>query len=359
MKYLIYFFLIIVFFTNCKKKEAKDYSYLLALINNNNNGKSYALFKFVSGLSGSSNTYSNFFYPTAENQSSKPKIILVHGWDYNDRTTNPIKTDSQKVDSILSTWDRFLTLYANNVSNSKDNYDIYTFTYLSSDSVYSNSTRLIELIKANFTVDDKVIIVAHSMGGLVSRSALYHSDNSTNYIDMLITLATPFYGSPLASSQFNVSSTFINALKSYTTGTEGGGNLAHTNSGSGQLTISGATNTYLDTLNSNTNRDNLIYPLVGILSDNGITANCTSTSSTLYQTSCGLLKDTSPNFTLNDGVVPENSAKMTNKSTNYNSANDLLLGYDHTMMSLMIDNDINNGKSTVLYTKIFTKIQSL
>lgn len=80
--------------------------------------------------------------------------------------------------------------------NYKEGKDLLTFPY---DWRIDNNTQLAELDQK---VDDlrkkndgkKVILIAHSMGGLISRA--YVNTIGASKVDTLITIGTPFYGSP-------------------------------------------------------------------------------------------------------------------------------------------------------------------
>lgn len=74
-----------------------------------------------------------------------------------------------------------------------DEYDIVFFPY---DWRMSNTTSAAKLAIAINNTYDEVILVAHSMGGLVASKYLANSSINRNKVDKLITLGTPYTGTP-------------------------------------------------------------------------------------------------------------------------------------------------------------------
>ncbi|MBE8432273.1 alpha/beta hydrolase, partial [Leptospira interrogans serovar Pomona] len=141
----------------------------------------------------------------------------------------PPTSKAKKVENIRKIWDDALEMYSQNISGVKSSYELYAFTYRTSDYVENNGKRLIDKLNAVFTSNDKVILLAHSMGGLVGRSALYHSNNTNDVIDLIVTLGTPYLGSPFASSSYQGNFGKLGDLIAFMTGSEGGKDLAYTN----------------------------------------------------------------------------------------------------------------------------------
>lgn len=130
-------------------------------------------------FSGGVITFSN---PAAISDDEKV-LLLIHGW--NDKP---------------QTWKNFVQklLSQSDVKFSK----IWTFGYNSSLSIDKNASELFQAL-ANYTNGSKVKIVAHSMGGLVSRSMMELYGGS-KYVKKLITLGTPHQGSPVAALRYYI-----------------------------------------------------------------------------------------------------------------------------------------------------------
>ncbi len=130
-------------------------------------------------------------------------LILIHGLNAKDFFAPP-QTD---------VWDNFLN-YHNNNPALKAIYKSYLLSY------YSNAVGISELGSALCDVMDKmnqgdpdnfgnknIVLVGHSMGGLVARSSLAFQQNFGAFngkplgerVLKIITLATPHHGSPLAN----------------------------------------------------------------------------------------------------------------------------------------------------------------
>lgn len=116
--------------------------------------------------------------------------------------SNPSATSTSKVLLFLhgwmgraTTWEQMLTWFQEETDQSYSEY--WTFGYNSSRSINSNAKDLADLIKKNAN-DAQIDIVAHSMGGLVSRSMIEQNSGDV-YINKLITLGTPHHGSNLAA----------------------------------------------------------------------------------------------------------------------------------------------------------------
>jgi len=133
----------------------------------------------------------------------KVLLIMVHGW-------NPVSVPAP---SLNSTWNNFFAFYARDASL-RANFKPYIFSY------NSNAVSVAELGRALRDVLDKmdesdpagfarrpIVLVAHSMGGLVVRYALRLQQNFGprartkvgERVLRLITLGTPHHGSPLAN----------------------------------------------------------------------------------------------------------------------------------------------------------------
>ena len=134
-------------------------------------------------LSGEVLTFSN---PVPISDDEKV-LLLIHGW--NDKP---------------QTWESFVQKIYSQTEIKFDR--IWTFGYNSSYSIDKNASELSQAL-ANYTNGSKVKIVAHSMGGLVSRSMMELYGGS-KYVKRLVTLGTPHLGSPLGALR-NVIGNFV------------------------------------------------------------------------------------------------------------------------------------------------------
>lgn len=130
----------------------------------------------------------SWFFPS-DNTSKKQAVILVHGLD----EPGPI-------------WDDLIPAL------NKKGYVAYSFIYPNDLGVHASSElffdRLIQLKKEGVV---QLVIVAHSMGGLVARNAITHpqfefiESMETGKIpvcERIITVGTPNYGSQFAKARF-------------------------------------------------------------------------------------------------------------------------------------------------------------
>ncbi len=101
------------------------------------------------------------------------------------------------LDPIMHTYDNLWEALKN--ADYQENKNLFTFLYDWRDSNITNADLLRQKIQKvkNICNCDKVDIVAHSMGGLVTR-AYAQGDSYNNDIDQLIFLATPHKGAPKA-----------------------------------------------------------------------------------------------------------------------------------------------------------------
>jgi N-acetylneuraminic acid mutarotase/pimeloyl-ACP methyl ester carboxylesterase len=111
--------------------------------------------------------------------SGKTPIILIHGW---------------KSDDTL--WENFIE-YFNSESVFTGNFKLYTYSYDSTQHIHDSASGLNSAISGCFP-SQKVIIIAHSMGGLVAHSYIQEQEfGGSSKVLKLITLGTPYHGSPL------------------------------------------------------------------------------------------------------------------------------------------------------------------
>jgi hypothetical protein len=108
-------------------------------------------------------------------------LLMIHGW-----VGNPEK------------WDYFMKKFQE--SDELNYTEIWTFGYNSGLSIEANGQTL-NLELETYLKNSKVDILAHSMGGLVSRSMIEQHDGA-GFVNKLISLGTPHEGSPLAVTRY-------------------------------------------------------------------------------------------------------------------------------------------------------------
>jgi triacylglycerol esterase/lipase EstA (alpha/beta hydrolase family) len=134
---------------------------------------------------------------------NRTPIFLIHGWNYQGKPAVPTP----------EVWNNFRT-YFQSKDSLKNNFKLYIVCYWAnsvSDSILAkvlrNKIDSINIINPSF-LQKKIILMGHSMGGLISRSMMKHYKfNHGNYTGQycgervlrLITLGTPHHGSPLAN----------------------------------------------------------------------------------------------------------------------------------------------------------------
>ena len=269
--------------------------------------------------------------------AGKKKLVLVHGWHFDDRDGYTYPNIVQLKDRVMSqNWsDFFQTDTFNQLHNSKS-YDLYAYDYLTSNGVDINGARFRARMDDLFGAESgNVVIYAHSMGGLVTRFAVYEGA-APAYLNKVITTGTPFHGSPWASGQFSAqASTLLTATASFLTATVGGQDLRWDNfDGS----LPGASNEKLTTLNAKTDRDSYFYAFYGSIngttlaadSANTLTLACTQMSGSAFEPS--------------DCIVPQSSATL---SGNTLSGTADLGDYDHIDVKMT-----TSGIRTAIYNQI-------
>jgi hypothetical protein len=257
-------------------------------------------------------TNSSFLYEPTENENNnKKKLIIVHGW-------NPIDPSSPSYPSDQAVKDRVINLQSHLlISNSflndvllKD-YDIYFFTYMTSDSIESNGIRFRSIMNKFFQGKSNLVtIFAHSMGGLVSRIALYQGD-SPAYINKIITAGTPFHGSPWASTEFQGNKSVIGDLANFIVNTTGGKDLAWDNFDS---SLPGTGNYVLQKYNALSDRDHKIIAYYNSISNTvNVSFPYTGYSGTDYSLLPGCVALGSI-YSVSDCIVPKSSAEFSGQA---------------------------------------------
>jgi len=173
-----------------------------------------------------SNTHTNFPWKDTDYSKKTVKLdyylvednriplLLIHGWQGDDGLTYPSKLLKYE-NSEFAYWHNFISYYLSS-SALYSKFKLYTYHYPSYKHITYNArmlTRLFNYIKTNKPesvigkgLNEKgVVLLAHSMGGLVARSLIEEhkglGSNSEKLIK-LITLDTPHHGSPSSISSY-------------------------------------------------------------------------------------------------------------------------------------------------------------
>lgn len=314
-KNILLFFFITLFTLTCSNSSKKEKNkktlqtyilqYLLSIKPVDNGEVAAKIFYINPALkSGSSLNLDLISEATSANVTlGKKKLILVHGWDYTDRDTTSLSTTQQKTRIVTDSWGDFIRTSTFDLVVAAKSYDIYGFDYLTSNSIDTNGKRFRDRMNALFSKETgTVVILAHSMGGLVSRFAVYESTRPA-YINRIISTGAPYHGSPWASPQFQADKGTLGNIAGFLTGTNGGKDLGWDNF-DGKIT--GATNSKLTAINQKVDRDDLIYAYYGSVLSTQSSGGSGASSPGLYL-SCSVLGS---NFSPSDCVVPASSASL-------------------------------------------------
>lgn len=110
---------------------------------------------------------------TAQSAGTRSAVVFVHG--------------------IFSDHSCFQTFYQRILGDRRfDNYDVFYYDYDFNDSLESNGSAFAAKLRETFKPNDSVVIVAHSMGGLVSRLAVL--TDKMLFVHCLFLLGTPNLG---------------------------------------------------------------------------------------------------------------------------------------------------------------------
>lgn len=328
------------------EEKKNDEALLLAFLGllPNPNQKLYGFFPGFSRNLSDSQFISSEFFP----KSGKKKIVLIHGWNPAERDSDPITNDEKKIQNIKNTFSNGLIHFQEGRASANSDFDFYVYTYRTSNSILINGKQFQNTLRLNFTDSDQVYIVAHSMGGLVTRVALSPDTGNLPFVRLVVTLASPQFGSPFATPSFLASNPFLNDLGNYLVGTQGGSELGYTNQGVGQTNLNGAENLVLDVINQSYLNNNLNGKFVSFA---GVMSGCNDGETFYYNTGCTILSNAG--FTQSDGIVPRNSARLGNLTYKQIDIADC----DHSMMAFQTI-DPNDPKSLNLFTQVITEIRN-
>lgn len=148
-----------------------------------------------------------------QNDNGRIPLLLIHGWQGDEGLRNPAKLGLWD-NSELQYWRHFLDYYLA-TPELQSQYHVYLYHYPTYKHVTYNGNMLGALLnglaskkptsdlnKALQTGGKGVVVLAHSMGGLVTRSAIEEYDafgTNAEKLRRLITLDTPHHGSPGAN----------------------------------------------------------------------------------------------------------------------------------------------------------------
>ncbi|TGK02188.1 alpha/beta hydrolase [Leptospira selangorensis] len=313
--------------------------------------------------------------PYFQRNNSKAKIVLIHGWDFAERQTDLPTDFNKKVANLLGTWNQGLAFITQTTdlpsgygsTSVYDTFEIYVFTYRTSDYIEINGRRFIDSLNAAFTSSDKVVVVAHSMGGLVSRAAIQHPNNTKNVIDHIVSLGTPYYGSPYSSPQYTGNLSSIGTIIKFMTDTPGGQGLAYTNGLSAGVTAisppitdgtNQAFNFFLESMIANTSKDSITTVYGGDMGSGNCSDNVHGTT---YRAACAVITAGTPPFNNSDGIVPLASALLNGRAGTQHTVTNM----DHSQMSFRNEGGTGTGLTAVkthfnnVFAEVFTIISSI
>jgi len=151
-----------------------------------------------------------------QNDNGRIPLLLIHGWQGGIGLRNPAQLVLSD-NSELQYWRHFLDYYLA-TPELQNKYHLYLYHYTTYKHITYNANLLTTLLNeladkqpssdlnvAMQSGDKGVVVLAHSMGGLVTRSAVEEygafGDNAEK-LRRLITLDTPHHGSPAADPSF-------------------------------------------------------------------------------------------------------------------------------------------------------------
>ncbi len=141
---------------------------------------------------------------------NKVPIVLVHGYDSREHHTEGSEQSPWNSLYKQLVWETFYSRIAvTGLEKLADNVQIYEFIYPTWKSVEENGQALAQEILASSELKDseRIMVVAHSMGGLVARRALEYGVQDN--IKKIVTLGTPHHGSILASFKYLLDQVYV------------------------------------------------------------------------------------------------------------------------------------------------------
>jgi len=146
-----------------------------------------------------------------QDNDTRVPLLLIHGWQGDDGMTYPSKLLRYE-NSEFKYWHNFISYYLA-TPEIYTKYKLYTYHYPSYKHITYNARMLQTVLqKVNTSsilgkgfTEDGMVIIGHSMGGLVARSFIEEHDglgNNAERLIKLITLDTPHHGSPSSISNY-------------------------------------------------------------------------------------------------------------------------------------------------------------
>ena len=121
----------------------------------------------------------------------------------------------QKSRIVTDSWGDFIKSSTFDLIVATKQYDIYGFDYLTSNSIDVNGKRFRAKLDNLFGKETgTVVILGHSMGGVLSRFAVYESTRPT-YLGQSFSTGAPFSWIPWASPQFQADRGTLGNLASF------------------------------------------------------------------------------------------------------------------------------------------------
>lgn len=323
--------ILIILFINCSHSKKDSIvenfikTYVLNLLSSSSSDYYSRMYYFSPNLFFSSTNSNLVVEATSQNVTAgKMKLILIHGWDPSDRESMASVSDSELKKRILNNnWIEFVTTDAFfQITNTK-NYDVYAYDYNSALPIDENGKKLRSKMDSLFSNESgTVVILGYSMGGLVTRFAIYEGSRPA-YIARVIASGVPFHGSPWASPSYQKSTSALGDLASFLTNTAGGKDLAWDNFDN---SLSGASNAKLTAINNKKDRDDLFYAYYS-------SASSTLASDSGKQLLASCLIFDNDKISPSDCIVPATSAYL--KGNTFSKTTDVGK-YDHFDMKLRV-----------------------
>ncbi len=284
---------------------------------------------------------------------NRQPLLLVHGW----------QPKGMPADYGGAIWDNFIT-YFNSNSDLLEKYKLYKVKYLSNlvsvEELGDRLKREIDELELN-----GISIVAHSMGGLVSRAFMDSDVGGTKggeLVDLLITLGTPHHGSPMANGPVRYSDEFsllskvfhefdmllFGSIYKYPDYDQHNRLDLHWDNFNAIFPYDqypDERNDWLNQMNSNTEYDHKIITYCASWDGSNYIMDNTGAYLIGLQimTDMGVIK-ANPGLVVNDGIVPLSSARFEGHTT---KASRFFSPYNHTRIA-----EGNEGKNDILFATL-------
>lgn len=151
-------------------------------------------------------SFADSLLPNSGPSQGKIPLVLVHGIQVGVPVIGgglpfiPGACDGN-AQAYKATWEQFIKFFFSNQWSGQllqSRYQLYTFSYQTDNHIEDNGLKLATALKATFG-DMPAVIIAHSMGGLVTRSAMVQYANVGAQVGGVITLGTPHHGTTLVN----------------------------------------------------------------------------------------------------------------------------------------------------------------